>query len=1094
MRSAVLALLAVLLVLPATASGNHPQPARDISLLPYVPEGHFKAGDPVPAHDQCEEDLLPLTSGKKFNPSGVYNAFDNNVFEVLCLPFRAAGDQSNADPYGNGPDTDDDGQGDNQNPVHGHCAPNPEPRPGPEANWSPIAGECPNHQLEYIDYFEETMLDILGQFGAVTHRYGFMNPGGSNTLAGTAYNPAIVVPGGDHANEHIVIGAHFDQTTDGPASAWDSAEGHAQVIRVAKLMADYWNATGTRPAATVKFIPWDGEESGTLGSRDYANNNIVPGEEDKVRGYWNTDPCAGGYPAWRNGNPNDRVTLGIQIARPAEVPDEFDNTRVQTFNDAAPQIVEDVFEHLDDTTPNNAGDQEVFISAAEAAADGEGGKQPDLRPGGPVTIGAGRPQLFSSDWVNFLNKGVPFFNPGPEITGPSDENEPGNPDALVILHTPNDNIVTLNKYTGDPTGQMFSEPWMDGMEMCAHLLAWGMLRADQGGAQTNDTEVVAYYEALPNEAEVKKPVTFDAAGSYRYANAATRELVPDAQLAYSWDFGDGTSGEGEKVDHLYAQPGIYQSKLTVTDTVTGQTDTMSIPITVIGAALDGPTMGDIPELDPDGNFELRWSYDEAGFEGFQRYEVEEATDYRTAFNDPGQDIAGAWEVQEPTEPSIQPWQHSDEASGSVRGNLYHSGERSFYTGIDREDQRPFFGPNYGVSKLRLKNPIQLGEDAELTYYSMFVNDLNDTMRVEAAVDDGSGNYDWKVVDRRFMDPDEDFCNVEVECQTAPTEFELRRADLSRFANQKIRLQFVYSLGGAQYINVYRSGWYVDDIRVDTGTFRNIGEPDTQTFSVTGRTLGSYSYRVRAVHADATSRYSAVETVGVAALPPGGPQPPPVTQPPQGLPPSTRCTLVSGFRSARVQPTRDGGLRFAFRRRSRAPVRVDVFRQSSGRRILGNRRVAFFGGRQKSFTWRARGRKVIDGSYVVRLSIPVRRARDARRFALLRRNGRFRLRRAFYRRPNCGLLTRYRLTRTVFGGRRRAPLTISYRLSRQARVTIRVLRGRRVVRRLAAGTRAAGRYHRVRLPARGLGRGEYKIRLTAVAGNTRVVSTLGARRL
>jgi PKD repeat protein len=1092
MRLAFVVLLAGALAFPATALADHPQPARDISHLAYEPEGHFQAGDAVPAHDQCEEELLPLASGKKFNPSGNYNAFDNNVFEVLCLPFRAAGDTSNADPYGNGPDADDppDGQGDNQNPLHGHCAPNPEPRPGPDAVWSPIAGECPNHQLEYIDYFEETMLDILDEFGATTHRYAFTNPGSGNTLAGSALNPAVVVPGSDHANENIVIGAHFDQTTDGPASAWDSAEGHAQVIRVAKLMADYWNATGTRPAATVKFIPWDGEESGTLGSRDYANNNIVPGEENKVRGYWNTDPCAGGYPAWRNGNPSDRVALGIQIARTQEIPDEFGAARVQAFNDAAPQVVNDVFDHLDDTTPNSAGDQEVFISQAEADADGAGGKQPDLRPGGPVTVGTGRPQLFSSDWVNFLNKGVPFFNPGPEITGPSDENEPGNPDALAILHTPNDNIVTLNKYTGDPTGQMFSEAWMDGMEMCAHLLAWGMLRSDQGGTQTNDEDVIAYYEALPNEAEVKKPVTFDAAGSYRYANAATRTLVPEAQLAYAWDFGDGTTGEGRKLDHSYAEPGVYQSKLTVTDTVTNQTDTMSIPITVVGAVLDGPTIGDIPELDQDGSYELRWAYDEAGFEGFQRYEVEEATDYRTAFNDPGQDLPANWEPEVPTEPTIQPWQHSDEAS-SVRGNLYRSGERSFFTGISREDQRPGVGANSGVSKLNLKNPIQLGEDAELTYYSMFVNDLNDSARVEAAVDDGSGSYDWKVVDRRVMDANEDFCNVEVECQTAPTEFQERRVDLSRFANRKIRLRFVYSLGGAQYVNVYRAGWYVDDIRVDTGTFRLIGEPTSKTMQIEGRTLNTYTYRVRAVHADATSRDSAPESVIVTAPPPGVFEPPVTAiQPPPGLPP--RCTIRSGFRSVSVRP-RGRGLRISFRRRSRAPVRVDVFRQSTRRRI-GNRRVAFFGGRTKAFTWRARGAKVGDGAYYARVSIPVTGGRDSRRFALIRHNRRFVPRPTFYRRPSCGLLQRFRLSRTVFGGRGRNGLVASFRVSSRAEVGVVLLRRGRVVRRFRTTTREPGRMHRLRLRPRGLRRGDYSIRLTAVAGTTRVVSTLGARRL
>ena len=1089
MRIVLFAVLAILLVAPATALADHPQPARNIDHLDYSPIGEFGPGEVVPTHDSCEETLLPLKAGqgKRFNPSGKYNAFDNNVFEVLCLPFRGAGDESNADPYGNAP------EGEPQNPAHGYCAPNPEPRPGESAPLSSVAGECPNHQLEYIEYYEETMQDILGDFGVALHRYEFHNPGGDNTLAGRAINPAAVVPGADHPEDTVIIGAHFDQTTEGPASAWDSAEGHAQVIRVAKLMADYWKATNTRPSATVKFIPWDAEESGTFGSQDYAENNIVPGEEEKVRGYWNTDPCAGGYPAYRNGNPNDRVALGIQLARPAEVPDEYDVSRVEAFNGHAPQVVEEVFEKLDDTVPTTGGAREVFISNGEAAASG-GTKMADQRPGGPVAIGGARPVLFSSDWVNFLNRGVPFFNPGPEVTGPSDENEPGNPDGLAILHTPNDNIVTLNKYTGDATGAMFSEGWIKGMEMCSHLLAWGMLRGDQGGAQTVNTDsndLVAYYEALPNEAVTRKPVNFDASGTYLYTNAATREKADASQFTYEWDFGDGSTGSGRQIGHFYAEPGVYQSKLTVTDPVSGKTDTMSIPITVVAPVLEPPVLGDLPEVDPDGNFELRWSYDEAAEESFRRYEVEEAPDFRVAFNDPAEDLPAGWETSVPTEPTIQPWQHSDDATESNRGNLRHSGERSFWSGINQADQRPGpAGPNYGVSKLTLKDSFQLGEDSELVYRSLYANDLNDRGRVEVAVDDG--DLDWVTVDRVTT---ETFYTEGLSPALDPTDFAERRVDLTRFANQKVKLRFVYALGGSQYVDVIRTGWYVDDIRVDTGTFTRIGDPTAKTFPIADRTLGTLSYRVRAVHLGAISRYSAPETIQVTAPRRDG-APPPGTDPPPGvLPPDTQCRVLSGFRSVRVRP-RGSGLRFAFRRRSPSPVRVEVFRQSKGRRISGNRRVAFFGNRTKAFTWRPRSRKVTTGAYYVRVTIPVSGGRDTRRFALVRSNGKFRLRRTFYRRPSCGLLTRFALSRTVFGGRQRSrrALRIAYRLSREARVSITVFRGRKVVRRYKATTRAANRFHRLTLRPKGMRRGEYRIRLTAVAGNTRVVSTLGARRL
>ena len=64
--------------------------------------------------------------GERFNPSGKYNAFDTNVFEVLCLPFRAAGDQSGGDPYGNGGE-----------PRHGRCS-----QPGDVNPEAPLLGGC----------------------------------------------------------------------------------------------------------------------------------------------------------------------------------------------------------------------------------------------------------------------------------------------------------------------------------------------------------------------------------------------------------------------------------------------------------------------------------------------------------------------------------------------------------------------------------------------------------------------------------------------------------------------------------------------------------------------------------------------------------------------------------------------------------------------------------------------------------------------------------------------------------------------------------------------------------------------------------------
>jgi hypothetical protein len=204
--------------------------------------------------------------------------------------------------------------------------------------------------------------------------------------------------------------------------------------------------------------------------------------------------------------------------------------------------------------------------------------------------------------------------------------------------------------------------------------------------------------------------------------------------------------------------------------------------------------------------------------------------------------------------------------------------------------------------------------------------------------------------------------------------------------------------------------------------------------------------------------------------------------------SSACSAAASLRSASVRP-RGRRLRVRFTRRSATPVRVEIFRNSRGRRVLGNRRVARFIKRKRSFTWKARGAG--DGIYSVR----VRSGGDVRRFVVARRGGRFHRRRGSARRPGCGTLRAYALGLPVFGGTQRKRLAVSYRLgsARTARVT--VLRGKRVVRRTRARSRRAGRTYRVRIAPRGLRPGTYRIRLTLSRRGTRTRRfTLAAQRL
>jgi hypothetical protein len=871
---------------PQIAVADHGLPPLQPSQIDYDPIGFY--GPPDEAGTSVGESATipavppnggppPAVPGP--NPSGKFIAYDTNVWESLWLPARHPGDNCNSlavdqrhpDCRAGDMDVDNDGPQGYLGPAgvgvaHGECA-----QPSPSGFF---AGECFNSQLEYLAYFEQSMETLLADFGGKVELYGFQSPGGGlprgvplAASGGQAYNPAAVVPGADHPEQTVLVSGHYDVTDSAPAAAWDSAEGHTEVMRMAYIMADYWRKTGTRPSATVKFIPWDSEEAGTFGSIDYIQNVIPPGETDKVRAYFNVDPCAGAYPAYKDHNFEQRVPSVMQLAPPT-------TPRIAAFNAKADDIVDQVMDRLDDTITTPTGERPIFVSDAEAAAGANGGdSQRD-----EIVTAVGGLQLFSSDYRNFQNAGIPIFNLFPDYFGPHADGTPGNNEGIAILHTPNDNLTRLNRLTSglnqtasvplpDPTGLFASEGWAKGMEFCAQVESWYMLQPEMVGAQTRNTDVVAYYEALPNEALQNQNVTFDASETYQYADPTTRTLVPESELTYSWDFGDGTvlTGTGpafKVVQHAYAEIGRYETTLTVTgrsDSSLPASDSMGVPVVIIGSNFTAPVLDAINQTDArDGTFTLNWDFT-ATRDGFQNFRVEESRDVLRLLADPAENIALNWNVGTPTHPDIQPWQHSDSPTPKFRqDNPHRSGARSFWTGSSPPFPQP---PNIaaGNSILTLKNPITIPTtgDPRLQYWNLFQNEGDDQGRVEVAPVDGQGNVgEWVPVDVIAAVQtalgggfDRAVCDPTNPADTLTVNLEPRSVSVGQFKGQRILVRFNYVSGPENRIPSQPCGWYIEDIALLSGTWQAIGTTTQETFQVTGRRNGQYGYRVLGVYND-----------------------------------------------------------------------------------------------------------------------------------------------------------------------------------------------------------------------------------------------------
>jgi hypothetical protein len=97
-------------------------------------------------------------------------------------------------------------------------------------------------------------------------------------------NVIAILPGSDPVlkDEYVVIGAHYDHVGVGGNKkdrihngADDNASGTSALIEVAKAFGQYHK----RPARTVVFIAFSGEEKGLFGSRHYGERPIYPLEK-----------------------------------------------------------------------------------------------------------------------------------------------------------------------------------------------------------------------------------------------------------------------------------------------------------------------------------------------------------------------------------------------------------------------------------------------------------------------------------------------------------------------------------------------------------------------------------------------------------------------------------------------------------------------------------------------------------------------------------------------------------------------------------------------------------------------------------------------
>jgi hypothetical protein len=166
---------------------------------------------------------------------------------------------------------------------------------GREAGYDKPNSTTGGHQ-GFADYWTKEMVHNLQDFGPqVLHDTFSVKGWAGRPATSPAYNIEVSVPGVTHSEQVVVIGCHYDGEAVSTQSANDDGSGCAIELGVAKAMADYWHSHHAYPARTLRFVIFDAEEQGLLGSFHYMNST-VSGDVNNIVAMFNEEQNGIAYP------------------------------------------------------------------------------------------------------------------------------------------------------------------------------------------------------------------------------------------------------------------------------------------------------------------------------------------------------------------------------------------------------------------------------------------------------------------------------------------------------------------------------------------------------------------------------------------------------------------------------------------------------------------------------------------------------------------------------------------------------------------------------------------------------------------------------
>ena len=231
--------------------------------------------------------------------------------------------------------------------------------------------------------------------------------------------------------------------------------------------------------------------------------------------------------------------------------------------------------------------------------------------------------------------------------------------------------------------------------------------------------------------------------------------------------------------------------------------------------------------DTDGSIDLEWDRP-AGAAGPDQ--VQEATLLQTFVDDDAENGLGQW-VTTASGVGAFPWEVSQAKKSSGTYSFWgRTAEGALDVSSDLTYAQPIAIPAVGT--------------AVLTFSDFYMNEGEDKVAVEVSEDGANWTPVYEGA-RSALAPD----------AAAPVATELltpRSVDLTPYKGRTIRLRFRMIAGPENRAGSTPFGWFVDDIRLETANWSDVGSTSETSFTRSGLTSGTYHYRVRTAFGNGAS--------------------------------------------------------------------------------------------------------------------------------------------------------------------------------------------------------------------------------------------------